>query len=122
MTVALRELWDFDDAAASEQRFRDLAATADEPLATYAALDEHALKAPPEAEKSVEALARYLVEPAKNDREKARVIFRWITDRIRYDTESFFKGKVTDGSAAACRLASASRASRLFSRARAPSR
>lgn len=36
MTVDLRTLWDFDDAAASEQRFRDLAATTDEPLATYA--------------------------------------------------------------------------------------
>lgn len=72
-----------------------------EPLAAFAALDDHALKAPPEAEKSVEALARYLVGPAKNDREKARVIFRWITDRIRYDTESFFSGKRADGSAAA---------------------
>ena len=36
MAIVLRELWDFDDAAASEQRFRELVATADEPLATYA--------------------------------------------------------------------------------------
>lgn len=36
MTVDLRALWDFDDAAASEARFRELAATADEPLSTYA--------------------------------------------------------------------------------------
>jgi tetratricopeptide (TPR) repeat protein len=36
MTVDLRALWDFDDAPASEQRFRALAETADEPLATYA--------------------------------------------------------------------------------------
>lgn len=36
MTIDLRALWDFDDPAASEQRFRELAATADEPLATYA--------------------------------------------------------------------------------------
>jgi tetratricopeptide (TPR) repeat protein len=36
MTDDLRALWDFDDAVASEQRFRELAATADEPLATYA--------------------------------------------------------------------------------------
>ena len=32
----LRQLWDFDDPSASEQRFRELAATADEPLASYA--------------------------------------------------------------------------------------
>lgn len=36
MTIDLRALWDFDDPAGSEQRFRELAATADEPLATYA--------------------------------------------------------------------------------------
>ena len=36
MTGALRELWDFDDPAGSEQRFRRLAAGSDEPLATYA--------------------------------------------------------------------------------------
>ncbi len=36
MTVVLRELWDFDDPAGSEQRFRDLAASAEEPTATYA--------------------------------------------------------------------------------------
>ncbi|MBS2939349.1 tetratricopeptide repeat protein [Nocardioides sp. J2M5] len=34
--ATLRDLWDFDDPAASEQRFRELAASADEPLATYA--------------------------------------------------------------------------------------
>ncbi|MCF6378957.1 tetratricopeptide repeat protein [Nocardioides KLBMP 9356] len=36
MSVDLRALWDFDDPAASEQRFRELAEGADEPLATYA--------------------------------------------------------------------------------------
>ena len=36
MTVDLRALWDFDDAVASEQRFRELATSADEPQATYA--------------------------------------------------------------------------------------
>lgn len=58
--------------------------------------DRHALQAPPEAEKSVDALAKYLVEPAKSDREKVRLIFRWITDRISYDTQSYFSGTPTE--------------------------
>lgn len=36
MATALRDLWDFDDPAASELRFRELAAGSAEPLATYA--------------------------------------------------------------------------------------
>jgi predicted negative regulator of RcsB-dependent stress response len=36
MTSVLRELWDFDDPAGSEQRFRRLAEDSDEPVATYA--------------------------------------------------------------------------------------
>lgn len=36
MSTELRDLWDFDDPAASEQRFRELAASSDEPLATCA--------------------------------------------------------------------------------------
>jgi hypothetical protein len=33
-----------------------------------------------------------LIEPAKNDREKVRAIFRWITENIDYNVEVFFKG------------------------------
>ncbi len=36
MSPDLRELWDFDDPRASEHRFRDLAGSSTEPLATYA--------------------------------------------------------------------------------------
>lgn len=49
--------------------------------------DLHALAAPPEAERTVESLALYLTgesSPAKTDREKARALFRWITDRVAY--------------------------------------
>jgi transglutaminase/protease-like cytokinesis protein 3 len=56
----------------------------------YDAIDRHALKASPDVETSLAPLARYLVEPATNDKQKARAIYRWITDRIAYDTESFF--------------------------------
>ncbi len=50
-------------------------------------IDQHALGAPPDAEKSLDALARYLVQTARTDREKTRAIFRWITDRIAYDAD-----------------------------------
>jgi len=59
---------------------------------SYEEIDRHALNAPASAESSVESLAAYLIEPAKNDREKARAIFRWITENIDYNVEVFFKG------------------------------
>ncbi len=59
---------------------------------SYEEIDLHALNAPTSAEATVESLAAYLIEPAKNDREKARAIFRWITENIDYNVEVFFKG------------------------------
>ncbi|MCX6678807.1 MAG: hypothetical protein NTX42_00365 [Methanothrix sp.] len=59
---------------------------------SYEEIDRHALNAPASAESSVESLAAYLIEPAKNDREKARAIFRWITENIDYNVEVLFKG------------------------------
>ena len=50
------------------------------------------MNAPASARASVESLAAYLVKPAKNDREKARAIFRWIAGNIDYNMEAFFKG------------------------------
>lgn len=64
-----------------------------EPLAARDKFDSHALKATAEVEKSLDTLAKYLVAPARTDRDKARLIFRWITDRIVYDVEAFFAGK-----------------------------
>jgi hypothetical protein len=63
----------------------------------YAEIDQHALNATPADEASLAKLARYLVEPCKTDQEKARAIYRWVTDRIAYDTESFFAGRPGDG-------------------------
>lgn len=59
----------------------------------YEAIDRHALAAPAAAEKSVATLSAYLSRPAKTDREKARAIFRWLTDRIGYNAEDFLAGK-----------------------------
>jgi hypothetical protein len=63
----------------------------------YAAIDRHALKAPKEAEESVASLAAYLAKPAKNDKEKARAVYRWVTDRIAYDADAFYAGRRPDG-------------------------
>jgi hypothetical protein len=63
-------------------------------------LDLHALQAPKEMEQSIAGLAEYLASGAKNDRDKARLIYRWITDRIAYDVEGFLSGKIGDNGAA----------------------
>jgi hypothetical protein len=59
---------------------------------SYEEIDRHALNAPASAGASIESLAAYLAEPAKNDREMARAIFRWIAENIDYNMEAFFKG------------------------------
>ncbi|MGE5622152.1 MAG: transglutaminase domain-containing protein, partial [Bacillota bacterium] len=59
-----------------------------------AQIDAHALAAPPEAETAPGKLARYLAQPARNDAEKARAIFRWIADRIHYDVNAYFGEKL----------------------------
>lgn len=57
-------------------------------------VDAHALQATPDVEKSPEALAAYLTSGLSSDRQKARAIFRWITDRIEYDVASYFSGEL----------------------------
>jgi len=51
----------------------------------FAAIDAHALAAPPSATRTIPSLAAYLVRPARDDRERARAIFRWIASNIAYD-------------------------------------
>jgi hypothetical protein len=58
-----------------------------------AVIDAHALAATPAVEASPELLAKYLVQPARNDAEKARAIFRWMTDRVSYDVDAYFGKK-----------------------------
>jgi len=52
--------------------------------ALFETIDAHALAAPVETRRSIPALAAYLVAPARNEREKARAIFRWMTANISY--------------------------------------
>jgi hypothetical protein len=63
----------------------------------FAAIDRHALDAPAEAEASLATLAKYLAEPCKTEQEKARAVYRWVTDRVAYDVEALIARKVPDG-------------------------
>ncbi len=55
-------------------------------------IDLHAINAPDSVKGSIKSLASYLTKSAKNDREKARAIFRWIAENINYNVEGLFKG------------------------------
>lgn len=55
-----------------------------------AAIDAHALAATAQSEAAIRTLAQYLSMGANSDTEKARAIYRWVTDRIAYDAKAFF--------------------------------
>ena len=59
-------------------------------------IDNHALNTPAWAEGSIQSLAQYLIRPARNEYEKTRAIYRWITDRVAYDTRGYFAGSYGD--------------------------
>jgi hypothetical protein len=65
-------------------------------LGTYdfSSIDAYALSTPSSAETSIETLANYLAKPARNDLEKVRALFVWITENIAYDVASFVNGKI----------------------------
>ncbi len=65
----------------------------------YRAIDAHALAAPASAGASVNTLAAWLTAPCRSDEEKARALFRWITENIRYDVDAFFAGDPPSGDA-----------------------
>lgn len=62
----------------------------------YQAIDNYALRTPKSEAESLARLASYLTKTARNDHEKVRVIFRWLTDNIAYDVNSYFNGKQSD--------------------------
>jgi hypothetical protein len=59
---------------------------------TIASADVHALTAPPEAEAGVEALGRYLALIGPDEERVARAVYRWVTDRVRYDVAAWRGG------------------------------
>ncbi|XP_041353366.1 kyphoscoliosis peptidase-like [Gigantopelta aegis] len=66
-------------------------------LNMFAAIDRHALEAPTRVRASPEDLVAYLIQPARNDLEKVRAFYRWITNNISYDVEGFFSGNHKPG-------------------------
>lgn len=65
----------------------------------YTQIDQHALAAGDQATRTLDGLVAYLVETARDDADKARAIFRWITENIEYDAAGFFSGQYGDLSA-----------------------
>jgi hypothetical protein len=59
----------------------------------YSAIDKKMADVPRSAEKSVKALGEYVKKVAKNDREKARAISKWMLDNVAYDVDSLARGK-----------------------------
>ncbi len=57
-----------------------------------ASIDTHALQTSARVEQSVETLANYLIQPAANDYDKVRAIYRWMTANISYDSQALFSG------------------------------
>jgi len=57
-------------------------------------IEKHVLNTPKHAEISIKNLAEYLIKPAKNDREKAKAVYCWITRNIAYDVSAYLAGKV----------------------------
>ena len=65
----------------------------------YRILDDHALAAPASVQTSFKSLASWLTAPCRSDEEKARAIFRWITQNIEYDVEALLAGGPMSGNA-----------------------
>jgi transglutaminase/protease-like cytokinesis protein 3 len=59
----------------------------------YKEIDRYALNTSQSDNRLVEALATNLTKHARNDAEKARAIYRWITDRIDIDIERLHNQK-----------------------------
>lgn len=66
---------------------------------SYVSIDAYARSVPRNAERSIQTLAAYLQKPAKTDWEKARAIYIWLTDNIRYNDDGYNSGDYGDNSA-----------------------
>lgn len=61
-------------------------------------LDEYAKNTPKEVELSIPLLVKYLIIPAKNETEKARLLFTWVATHIDYDANGFNTGRLPNHS------------------------
>lgn len=64
------------------------------PRSDLGGIDRHALRAPRHAARSLDALAAYLASAARDERETARAIFRWIAHNVTYNAPAFFSGRI----------------------------
>jgi len=64
-------------------------------------IDRYALDAPDSVESSINTLAAYLCKPSRDDRERAKAIYIWVTSHIAYDTDALRSGNYRDTSASA---------------------
>jgi len=62
----------------------------------YYSLDKYAKETPKHFEKDIHTLIQYLIQPAKSETDKARVIFTWIATHIKYDDKAFNSGNYPD--------------------------
>ncbi len=65
----------------------------------FDAIDRHALAAPAGLQRSPQQLVEYLVQPARDDTDKARAIFRWLAEHVEYDVASYLAGTIVPQSA-----------------------
>ena len=65
----------------------------------WSAIDSHALAAPATVQGSFRSLAGWLTAPCRSDEEKARALYRWITQNIEYDVHALFSGRPMSGNA-----------------------
>jgi hypothetical protein len=59
------------------------------PPVDYEKIDAHARATPAKYGQNVDQLAKYLTKPAKNDYEKVRSFFVWMSENIAYDVDLF---------------------------------
>ena len=67
----------------------------------FESVDYHALHATPDVEKEISSLALFLQEGCKNDLEKARSVYVWLTKNINYDVKGYNNTSYGDVSAKA---------------------
>ncbi len=59
-------------------------------------LDQYARSVPGQYSHSIDTLVSYLIIPAQNDNEKARLIYAWIAQNLRYDDRAINSNKTSD--------------------------
>ena len=66
------------------------------PKNPFSSIDRYSRNVPSTATIDVQNLANYLQQKAKTDIEKARAIYIWITDNVRYDDDAYNSGNYPD--------------------------